>query len=143
MEGYPTSRTPMESSSLKRLSGDETKLWQARASGKADFIKKLMSEDVTIVSCTGARNKKQWISAIETGDCRLRTFTLKDFVVKVTSPTAASISYRAEQDAVCKGKSLPQTVNVVSTYLYQQGTWRNIYYEETATAPTQSEGVAR
>ena len=130
-EGYPSSR-PVEASSpsLKQLAGAETKLWQARTSGKTSLIKKLMSEDVTIASYTSAKDRQQWIAAIETGTCQWKSYKLNDFVLKVTSPTAASISYRAEQDAVCSGRPLPRTVNVVSTYLNREGAWRNIYYEE-------------
>jgi hypothetical protein len=92
IEGYPTTRPGMLSPSLKRLSGDETKLWQARTTGKTNFIKRLMTESATIVSTTGAKNRKQWIEAIETGACTLKSYKLTDFVVKNTSPTDASIS---------------------------------------------------
>jgi hypothetical protein len=144
MQGYPTSQPPMDiaSPSLKQFSGNERKLWQARVSGKTDFIRKLMSKDARIVSSTGIKDKEHWIAAIRSGACRLNGYRLSDFVLKVTSRSAGSISYRADQDAVCNGKSLPQTLNVGSTYLYLEGTWRNIFYEETPVA-AQSEGVAR
>jgi hypothetical protein len=148
IEGYPTSRPGMLPPSLKRLSGSETKLWQARVSGKTDLIKKLMTESASFVSTTGAKNRKQWIEAIETGACTLKSYKLADFVVEDTSPTEVSISrsgtsirypralirYRAEQDGACNGKPLPRTVTVVSTYAYLGETWRNVYYEETAAA---------
>jgi hypothetical protein len=150
IEGYPTTRPGMLSPSLKRLSGDETKLWQARTTGKTNFIKRLMTESATIVSTTGAKNRKQWIEAIETGACTLKSYKLTDFVVKNTSPTDASISrsgalirYQAEQDGVCNGMPLPRIVNVVSTYVYLEEDWRIVDYKETAVAPAQPETVPR
>jgi hypothetical protein len=151
VQGYPSTHREMPSPSLKRLSGSETKLWQARASGKTAIIKKLMTESAAIVSTTGAKNRRQLIDAIETGACTLKSYKLTDFVVNPTSPTEASIdrsgtsirhprgliSYRVEQDGVCNGKPLPRIVNVVSTYAFLEEDWRNVYYEETAAKPTQ------
>jgi len=144
IQGFPTSQAPIDiaSPSLKQFSGFERKLWQARVSGKTDAIKKLMSKDVKIVSSTSIGDKEHWIDAIRSGTCRLKEYKLSNFALKVTSRSAGSISYRADQDAVCDGKSLPQTVSVISTYLYLEGRWRNIFYEETPMA-AQSEGAAR
>ena len=86
IEGYPSSR-PFEASSpsLKQLAGAETKLWQARTSGKTSLIKKFMSEEVTIASYTSAKDRQQWIAAIETGTCQWKSYKLKDFVLKDSS----------------------------------------------------------
>jgi hypothetical protein len=137
LNGYPTSRPPTGGSpSLKVLSAKETKLWQARVTGKSDSIKQFVSDDAAITSDTGAANKQQWIKQIESGACMVKTYKLKDFVLKVLSPTAIVITYRADQDASCNSKSLPPSVDVNATYAKVQGKWWNVARHETATAPT-------
>jgi hypothetical protein len=138
IEGYPTSRhgVPDDSLSLKDLSRMETKQWKARVTGKADSIKELVSNDAKIVTCTGAANKKEWIARVETGECKVRTFHLNDFALILSTPTAATITYHAEQDATCNGKPLARDLSVSATYQKYNGTWgkwQSVSHEERAT----------
>jgi Domain of unknown function (DUF4440) len=143
MDGYPTSRRAGDSPTLKDLSSRETKLWQARVSGKTDSISQSVSEDATIASSTGAANRKELIAQAETGVCTIRSYRLQNFVLKLATPEAALITYRAEQDGACNGKALPQTLNVSTSYIKRHGKWWSVSYQETAAAPPAPDGKSR
>ena len=139
-QGFPTSHvTVTDPPSLKYLSSRENKLWQARANGKPDPIRKLVSDDATIASFTGATNRHELIAQVETGACRITSYRLGDFALKHVSPTEVTITYRAEQNAVCNGKALPQILIVTVTYLDHYGKWLSTLYDEKSTTPVQPE----
>jgi hypothetical protein len=136
-QGFPTSQVGVPAyPSLKDLSKKETKIWQARANAKLDPIRHLVSDDATIASTTGVTNRMELIAQVKSGVCKITSYRLENFVLKLSSPTAVTISYRAEQDAACNGKPLPAALNVTATYLNHEGRWLNSSYEEKpATTP--------
>jgi len=81
-------------------------------------------------------NRKELIAQVENGACKIKSYKLTDFALALSTPTAAKITCRAEQDAVCNGKLLPRDLNVSATYLKYNGTsgnWRIVEHEETVS----------
>ena len=143
---YPTSKSPSASraSIEKALSSRESRLWREYASGKTGAIKELIRDDAKVSVSNGAMNKKEWIAQVESGACKIKSFRLEDFVLKVQGPRTAEIRYRAEQDAVCNGKPLPRTENVLASYIkipdkwqdgrWWEGEWQSTSHQETTEA---------
>ena len=148
---YPTSvpsaQAAMEASIQNALSSMETRLWRDYAKGKTNSMKEFIRDDAMISISTGATSKREWIAQIESGECKLRSFRLKDFVLDIRGPRSAEIRYRAEQDASCDGKTLANLEEIRAAYSktpdvwrdgrWWEGEWRSTNRRENAAAPDQ------
>ncbi len=121
-------------STLKILSEKETKLWDAWATAKSDYVKTTVSEDGINVSFTGAADKKQSIADIESGACKVKSYKFKDFKLSLFSPDMALLTYRVDQDAACGGQQLPPAVYASALYVKRGGKWLNAFHQETPAA---------
>jgi hypothetical protein len=130
MEGFPTSRLAIQPPSLKDLSSKQMQLWQARQSGNAKTVQRIVPDHAAIMTYTGAIDGKQFIVQIKSGVCKVKNFRLDNFVFRLINPNSGVLTYLATQDAMCNGKSLPRALKVEVGYLNTDGKWKIAFYVE-------------
>jgi hypothetical protein len=76
------------------------------------------------VSASGVTGTDQIVQNMGSGDCKVASYSLSD-------TGAAMMTYKANQDAVCRGEKIPKTVWASSLWMKQGGQWKAAFHQET------------
>jgi len=75
--------------------------------------------------------KQAVIQSIEGEGCEVKGYSLSDWVVHQVGENTVLLTYRATQDGVCDGETLPEKVMASAVYVRQNGKWMSGSYHET------------
>ncbi len=116
---------------LKKLSANETALWNAWKSKDAKPFQMLLSADSVMVGDQGVGTKKEVTEMIPSAPCEVKSFTLSDWKLTMVDSDAALISYKGTQDGTCAGTALPSAVWASSLWVNRKGKWTAAFHQET------------
>lgn len=130
---FPLSATVSAQEDLKaKLVAIEKSLWEGWKNKDAKPFEKNIAEDSVTINVQGiSSGKAQIIKDITTSDCDVKSFSLADVVVHHLAKDAAMLTYKAAQDATCKGQKVPGEVYVSAVYVNKDGSWKSTSYQET------------
>jgi len=115
-----------------KLVGIEKSLWEGWKNKDAKPFEKNIAEDSVTINVQGiSSGKAQIIKDITTSDCTVKSFSLADVAVRRLGKDAALLTYKAAQDATCRGQKIPAEVYVSAVYVNHDGTWKSTTYQET------------
>ena len=113
----------------------EKSLWEGWKNKDAKPFEKDLTADSVNITATGiTMGKAQIIKDTTSSDCKVTSYSLTDVKVHQLSKDAALLTYKASQDAVCKGKKIPDEVYASAVYVNQNGAWKAASYHETPVA---------
>ena len=115
-----------------KLLAIEKSLWEGWKNKDAKPFEKHIADDsmnITVMGMTSG--KAQIIKDMTTSDCNVKSFALTDAKVHRLGKDSAMLTYKASQDAICKGQKIPAEVFASAVYVNHEGTWKSTTYQET------------
>ena len=130
---FPLAGTVSAQESLDaKLATIEKSLWEGWKNGDAKPFETGLTADSINITATGiTMGKAQIIKDITSGDCKVASYSLADVKAHQLTKDSAMLTYKASQDAVCRGKKIPDEVYVSAVYVNQNGAWKAASYHET------------
>ena len=116
---------------LKKLSANETALWNAWKNKDAKPFQMWLSADSVNVGDQGVGGKADVTKDIASMPCEIKSFTLSDWKLTMVDSDAALISYKGTQDGTCAGTALPAAVWASSLWVNRKGKWLAAFHQET------------
>ena len=116
---------------LKKLSANETALWNAWKNKDAKPFQMWLSADSMNVGDQGVGTKKDITEMMASMPCEVKSFTLSDWKLTMVDSDAALISYKGTQDGTCAGTALPSAVWASSLWVNRKGKWLAAFHQET------------
>lgn len=108
----------------------EKKLWEAWKNKDLKPFKATLSADSIQIGDSGVANKTEALKALEV-PCEVKSYELSDLKVLFLNSSAALLTYKSTQDAVCGGQQVPATVWSSSAYVLRGGKWLAASHQET------------
>ena len=96
----------------------------------ANFFSHFLSDDHIELGFYGASTKKDVVSFIASHACKVQSYSVDKFSVKMLDTNIVVLTYWAEQETVCNSK-VPSPVWVSSIYIKRNGNWENAFYQQT------------
>ncbi len=119
---------------LKKLSANETALWNAWKSKDAKPFQMWLSADSVMVGETGVAGKGDVTKMMESMPCDVKSFTLSDWKLSMINSGAALLTYKGAAEGTCGGTAIP-TVWASSVWVNRGGKWMAFAHQETAVKP--------
>ena len=120
---------------LKKLSGMETKLWDAWKNKDAKPFQSWLTSDSVMIGEEGTGTKSDVTKMIASMPCDVKSFSLSDWKLTTINSSAALLSYKATQDATCGGTAAPPVVWAGSVWVNRGGKWMALSHQETTGKP--------
>lgn len=117
---------------LRKLSADDTKLWDAWKNKDVKPFKAHLSADSVVIGDAGVMSKADILKAILAAPCDIKSFSLSEWKLTMISPSTALLTYKGTQDGTCGGQALPATVWAASVWVNRGGRWLAVSHQETA-----------
>ena len=108
----------------------EKKLWEAWKNQDLKLFKSTLSSDSVMIGDRGVANKTEALKALAE-PCEVKTYELSDLKVLFLNSSAALLTYKSTQDAICGGQQVPATVWSSSAYVLRGGKWLAASHQET------------
>ncbi len=121
----------MNNSEKEALIALEKQAWEAWKTSDGKFFQGLLSEDSIGFGDSGVARKDMIVKDIAGTDCEVRSYSLDNYELVMLDPNTAILTYKADQDATCKGKAVPAKVWASSVYVKRGGKWLNAFHQET------------
>ena len=112
----------------------EKQSWEAWKNQDSNFFSHFLSDDHIEIGFYGASTKKDVISGIASHVCKVQSYTVDDFNLKLLDTNIAVLTYHAAQTTECMNKPVPSPVWVSSIYINRNGKWENVFYQQTQAA---------
>ncbi len=116
---------------LKKLSANETALWNAWKNKDAKPFQMWLSADSVNVGDQGVAGKSDITKEMASMPCEVRSFTLSDWKLTMLNPSTAVITYKGAQDGTCAGTALPAAVWASSVWVQRGSRWLAAFHQET------------
>lgn len=116
---------------LKKLSANETALWNAWKNKDAKPFQMWLSADSVNVGDQGVGTKKEITEMMASMPCEVKSFSLSDWKLTMVDSDAAIITYKGTQDGICGGTALPAAVWASSVWVNRKGKWQAAFHQET------------
>lgn len=116
---------------LKKLSANETALWNAWKNKEAKPFQTWLSADSVMVGDQGVGTKKDVTEMIPNAPCEVKSFTLSDWKLTMLNPSTAVVTYKGTQDGTCAGTALPPAVWASSIWVQRGNRWLAAFHQET------------
>jgi hypothetical protein len=126
-----TKSASMNSSEKEALIALEKQAWEAWKTKDGKFFQGLLSEESIGVGDSGVAKKATIVKDIAGSDCEVRSYSLDNYEVVMLDPNTAILTFKADQDATCKGKVVPARVWASSVYIKRGGKWLSAFHQET------------
>lgn len=118
----------------KALQAKEQAGWQAWKDHNAKPFEEMLTENaINIANGNMTKGKQQNIDAITKPGCDVKSFALSDFSYTWLNRRTVLMTYTADQDATCSGKTVPGKVFASSLWQKQGGKWLTPFHQETPT----------
>jgi hypothetical protein len=126
-----TKSASMNSSEKEALIALEKQAWEAWKTRDGKFFESFLSEESIGVGDSGVAKKAMIVKDIAGPDCEVRSYSFDNYEVVMLDANTAILTYKADQDATCKGKAVPARVWASSVYIKRGGKWLNAFHQET------------
>ena len=115
---------------LKKLSANETALWNAWKNKDAKPFQMWLAADGVMIGDQGIGTKKDVTEMMGNMPCEIKSFTLSDWKLAMVDADAAVITYKGAADGTCGGQAIP-TVWASSLWVNRKGKWLAFSHQET------------
>src|SRR5437868_12789654 len=92
---------------LKKLSANETALWNAWKNKDAKPFQMWLSADGVMIGDQGVGTKGDVVKMMASMPCDVKSFTLSDWKLSMVDANAAVITYKGAADGTCGGQAIP------------------------------------
>ena len=123
-----------DSATEQNLTQTEKSLWEAWKNHDAEPFRKTATDDALDVSTVGIRNTDQLLKDMGSSACTVTIYSLDTATFKWIDKNSVFMVYRASQDATCDGQKVPPVVWATSLWVKKNGSWKNMFHQETAAA---------
>lgn len=111
----------------------EKQSWEAWQKRDGEFFRQFLSEDHVEVGFAGLANKATVVAGVTSPNCMVKSYKVEKFRLAMFDANTALLTYRAEQDTVCSGTTVPSPVWASSLYVKRHNHWVNAFYQQTQT----------
>ena len=115
---------------LKKLSANETALWNAWKNKDAKPFQMWLAADGVMIGDQGIGTKKDVTDMMANMPCEVKSFTLSDWKLAMVDANAAVITYKGVANGTCGGQAIP-TVCASSLWVNRKGKWVAFSHQET------------
>jgi len=115
---------------LKKLSANETALWNAWKSKDSKPFQNWLAPDAVMVGEEGIGAKADVVKMMAASPCEVKSFTLSDWKLTMANADAAVLTYKGVADGTCGGQPIPATW-VSSLWVNRKGKWLALAHQET------------
>ena len=123
--------TTSESDEVKEhLTQLEKQSWEAWKKPRWRIFSKFSLDDHVEVGFGGLANKAEVVAFVGSPVCRVKSYKLDRFEMKMLDKDTALLTYWEEQDTVCN-KQVPSPCWVSSLYMKRGDKWVNVFYQQT------------
>ncbi|HET8668803.1 MAG TPA: nuclear transport factor 2 family protein [Terriglobales bacterium] len=126
-----------QSATDQQLIAKEKALWEAWKNKDAKPFEQETATNVPGVSPTGLVTTQQMTQEIQ--QCNVTSYSVEEPRVDWVGKDVAVVTYKANQDATCKGKKVPATVWAQSVWAQKDGKWVAVSHQEVPAGGGQSE----
>src|SRR5947209_2049295 len=119
---------------LKKLSANETKLWDAWKNKDAKPFQMWLSADSVMISEGGIEGKGDVTKEMAAMPCEVKSYSLSDWKLTMINPGAALLTYKGSAVGTCAGTAIP-TVWASSIWVNRGGKWLAFSHQETPVKP--------
>ena len=115
---------------LKKLSANETALWNAWKNKDAKPFQNWLAADGVMIGENGVGTKKDVTEMMANMPCEVKSFTLSDWKLTMVDADAAFITYKGVADGTCSGQAIPP-VWASSLWVNRKGKWIAFSHQES------------
>ena len=115
---------------LKKLSANETKLWDAWKNKDPKPFQSLLAADGVMIGEDGIGNKADIVKMLPSMPCDVKSYTLSDWKLSMVDADAAVITYKGMAEGTCGGQPIPATWSS-SLWVNRKGKWVAFAHQET------------
>ena len=115
---------------LKKLSANETALWNAWKNKDAKPFQMWLAADGVMIGDQGVGTKADVVKMMGSMPCEVKSFTLSDWKLAMADADDAVITYKGVADGTCGGQPIP-TVWASSLWTNRKGKWLAFSHQET------------
>ena len=119
---------------LKKLSANETKLWDAWKNKDAKPFQMWLAADSIMVGEQGVGTKGDVTKMMASMPCEIKSYSLSDWKLAMIDSNAAMITYKGTIDGTCAGQAVP-AVWASSVWVNRGGKWIAFSHQETPIKP--------
>jgi hypothetical protein len=131
----PKAKMSANAATEQKLVDMEKSLWEAWKNHDSAPFQKLLSSDSVNVNPMGVTGTEQAVKDIGGSDCKVNSYSVDDPKATWVDKDAVLLTYKANQDAVCGGQKVPETVWASSLWVKKGNEWKAAFHQET---PAQS-----
>jgi hypothetical protein len=115
---------------LKKLSANETALWNAWKNKDAKPFQMWLAADGVMIGDQGVGTKKDVTGMMANMPCEVKSFSLSDWKLAMVDADAAMITYKGTAEGSCGGQAIP-TVWASSLWVNRKRKWLAFSHQET------------
>ena|SRR5437773_9965281 len=116
---------------LKKLSANETALWNAWKNKDAKPFQNSLAADGVMIGAEGVGTKADVVQMMGSSPCEIKSFNLSDWKISMVNSDAAVLTYKGTADGTCAGQPIP-TVWASSLWVNRKGRWVAFSHQETS-----------
>ena len=131
VQGSKSAEKGKSNDTEQKLSQMEKDLWEAWKNHDVEPFKKAMAPQSVNVSSGGVAGTEQAIKDLGNSDCRVSNYSLADTKFTWFDKNTVLMTYKADQDATCKGQKVPATVWASSLWVNKDKQWKAAFHQET------------
>jgi hypothetical protein len=109
----------------------EKQSWEAWQKRDGKFYENFLSDDHVEIGSGGRSSKTEVANFVGSPVCVVKSYAVRDFELTMFNDQAALLTYHAEQDTTCHGKTVPSPGWISSLYVKRKGRWLNALYQQT------------
>ncbi len=115
---------------LKKLSANETALWNAWKNKDAKPFQNWLASDGVMIGEQGVGAKADVVQMMAQMPCEVTSFTLSDWKLSMVDADAGVLTYKGVAEGTCAGQPIP-TVWASSLWVNRKGRWVAFSHQET------------
>jgi hypothetical protein len=109
----------------------EKQSWEAWKRRDGKFYQDFLSDDHLEVGGGGTGSKAEIVAFVGSPVCVVKSYSVDNFNLTMFDAHTALLTYHAEQDTTCGGKTVPSPAWVSSLYVKRGKRWLNAFYQQT------------
>ena len=133
MKAKPKAKMSANAATEQKLVDMEKSLWEAWKNHDGGTFQKLLSSESVNVNPMGVEGTEQVVKEIGGSDCKVNSYSVEDSKVTWVDKDAVLLTYKANQDAVCGGQKVPETVWASSLWIKKGNEWKAAFHQETTS----------
>ena len=109
----------------------ERQAWEAWKRKDASFFRATLLPNAAYVSATGVSTREEIAHQIETDNCAVGGYVLRNEEVHSLSPDVALVTLRAMSDVTCGDQAIHSDAWSSTVYVRDGDSWRVSFHQET------------